>query len=272
MEQKSNLDKTNEQKKKQEVSVVSKVSELLKEQLVKVAKALPPNFNTDRFILNCQYVIREKEFDFQKCKLADVISTLLIGAKMDLDFFEKECYAIAYNGVVTFQTDYKGEVKICKKYSSRPIKDLYAQVARKGDFLDAWVTDGQQHLSFKPLMFNNEEIVGAFAVVLYEDGGMSYEVMSAQEIDEIRGNFSKQKSGDIWRKSPGEMSRKTVLRRLSKHIDKNYPTPEMAQLFEETSPFEMEKPKVEKQVPPEPISYVDVTVLNEPEEINETNS
>ena len=73
-----------------------------------------------------------------------------------------------------FQTDYKGEIKLNKKYSKNPIRDIFAKVVRSGDEFYEEVSGGDQNIYFKPLPFNNGEMVGAFAVIKYKDGSMQY--------------------------------------------------------------------------------------------------
>ena len=70
--------------------------------------------------------------------------------------------------------------------------------------------------------FNGEEIIGAFAVVLYQDGGMSYETMSVADINSVRNNYSKASQSKAWKNSFDEMCKKTVLRRLCKHIETDF--------------------------------------------------
>jgi recombination protein RecT len=157
--------------------------------------------------------------DIEKCQPISVARTMLKGAFLGLDFFNRECYAIPYGGSLQFQTDYKGEIKLAKKYSFNPIKDIYAKVVHEGDDFQESIKDGQQTIDFKPIPFNNGEIIGAFAVCLFQDGSMLYETMTKQEIEGIRNNFSKAKNSPAWVKTPGEMYKKTVLRRLCKLIE-----------------------------------------------------
>jgi len=79
--------------------------------------------------------------------------------------------------------------------------------------------NGRQDLTFKPLAFNDGEIKGAFAIVTYVDGGIQIEEMSKKDIEDVRKKYSKQSAGIAWTNSYGEMCRKTVLRRLCKHIN-----------------------------------------------------
>lgn len=219
--------------------------------LEKQVAALPKDFNKQRFVQNCMTILQDGQADFSKCDPKSVVRTLLKGAFLGLDFFNGECYAIAYGNNVSFQTDYKGEIKLCKKYSSNPIKDIYAKVVREGDVFEEVIENGNQSINFKPIPFSNGEIVGAFAICLYKDGSMIYDTMSKEEIEHTRKTFSKQASGKAWTNSYGEMCKKTVLRRLCKLIDLNFDTAEAMQAFEDGSTFDVkgtEKKEPEKAV------------------------
>ena len=67
----------------------------------------------------------------------------------------------------------------------------------------------------------------------YTDGSMLYESMSADEIEGVRQNYSKAKDSDAWKKSSGEMYRKTVIRRLSKYIEKDFDKVEQLMAYDE---------------------------------------
>lgn len=221
----------------------------LNASLEKQVAALPKEFNKQRFVQNCMTVLQDGQADFSKCNPSTVVRTLLKGAFLGLDFFNGECYAIAYGNTVQFQTDYKGEIKLCKRYASNPIKDIYAKVVREGDTFEEIIENGNQSINFRPQPFNDNEIIGAFAICLYRDGSMIYDTMSKAEIEHTRKTFSKQASGKAWTNSYGEMCKKTVLRRLCKLIDLNFDTAEAMQAFEDGSSFDVknqEKKEPEK--------------------------
>lgn len=238
--------------------------------LVKQAEALPKGFNTKRFIQNCMSVLQEGTVDYSKCSPDSVKRTLIKGAYLGLDFFSKECYAIPYGGTCTFQTDYKGEKKLAKKYSIRPILDIYAKVVHEGDFFEEKIINGKQTIDFIPKSFNDGEIIGAFAVVVYRDGGMDYEVMSKADIENSRKK-SKMQNGMSWKDFYGEMCKKTVLRRLCKHIELDFETVEMAETFTEAGELNLKKEDLPKPTDPftvyadEPIDVESVEVEGEQE-------
>lgn len=214
--------------------------------------ALPKDFNQTKFIQNCMTVLQDT-YKIEECNPLSVARTMLKGAFLGLDFFMKECYAIPYKGELSFQTDYKGEIKLAKKYSINPIKDIYAKLVREGDLFEEEIRNGQQTVSFKPKSFNNNPIVGAFAVCLFQDNSMIYETMSTEEIEKIKENFSQKsfKTNDYskaWKETPGEMYKKTVLRRLCKLIQLDFESIEQKKAFDEASgmEFKQENNPVEK--------------------------
>lgn len=221
------------------------VYEGLDTSLDKQVAALPKSFNKQRFVQNCMTVLQDGTADFSNCDAKTVVRTLMKGAFLGLDFFNGECYAIPYGNKVQFQTDYKGEVKLCKLYASNPIRDIYAKLVREGDEFVEEIVNGQQTVSFRPRVFNDGEIIGAFAVCLYKDGSMIYDTMSKTEIDHTRNVFSKASNSKAWKESYGEMAKKTVLRRLCKLIDLNFESAEAKMAFEDGSDFDV-KGKVDE--------------------------
>ncbi|MCR1167345.1 recombinase RecT [Clostridium botulinum] len=213
-------------------------------------QALPKTFNKTRFLQNCMTVLQDTR-SIEKCNSVSVARTMLKGAFLGLDFFNKECYAIPYNDYKTgkchleFQTDYKGERKLMKQYSVRPIKDIYAKVVREGDEFEEIIDKGIPTINFKPKPFSNEKIIGVFAVALFEDGGLLYETMSAEDVEKIKVGFAKKdregKYSKAWTTTPEEMYKKTVIRRLRKSVELEFDSIEQQKTYEETSEFEVKK-------------------------------
>lgn len=216
------------------------IREGLSAELTNHAKALPGDFKRERFILNAITVIGDHANDFRNINRNSIVLCIAKGAYLGLDFLNGECYAIPYSGVANFQTDYKGEIKLAKKYSRKKITDIYAKNVRKGDYFEEVITDGHQSVNFKPQPFSDEEIIGTFAVVLYEDGSMIYDTMSVKEIDHTRATYSKAKNSQAWKESAGEMYKKTVLRRLLKLVDLEFDTKEQIEAFSDGSMMEFE--------------------------------
>lgn len=241
------------------------INDGLMAELTKRSESLPPGFNTKRFAMNCTTVIRDMLKDDQKRKSLNgiefqtIIMTMIKGAYLGLDFFNGECYAIPYGNEMQFQTDYKGEIKLCKKYSKNKIKDIFAKVVRKGDEFYEEVDGGVQKVYFRPKPFSNEDMIGAFAVVTFTDGSMLYETMSKEEIEGIRNNFSKAANSPAWKNTPGEMYKKTVLRRLCKMIDLDFDNIEQMRAYDEGGDATFEERDDRRTSIPEKEKPADVT-------------
>lgn len=242
---------------KNEVAV--SFSEQLTDKLISVENALPKDFNRERFVQNALSVLNEKP-ELQKANKGQLMLGLLKGAYLGLDFMNKECYLISYSNQINFQTDYKGEIKFVKRYSIRPIKDIYSKVVREGDIYKEEVVDGKQSVTFEPKPFNTGNIVGAFAVVLYEDGGLDVESMNIDDINGVRNNYSKASNSKAWKNSFDEMAKKTVLRRLCKHIETDFESIEAKQAWDDGSGIEF----TNKTAPGE---VVDVFHVEQPQDI-----
>lgn len=211
----------------------------LTKKLTENKEALPAGFNQQRFILNCITVIQDMMKDNKKKEQLEKINPETIpvclakAAYLGLDFFNGECYAIPYGVNLTFQTDYKGEIKLCKRYSKNKIKDIFAKVVRQGDFFMEEVDGGKQNVQYRPKPFSNEQMIGAFAIVVFEDGSMMYDTMSSEDIENVRNTYSKMKDSQAWKSSTGEMYKKTVLRRLCKLIDLDFDNIEQQKAYED---------------------------------------
>lgn len=211
----------------------------LTKKLTENKEALPAGFNQQRFILNCITVIQDmmkddkKKAQLEKINPETIPVCLAKAAYLGLDFFNGECYAIPYGGNLSFQTDYKGEIKLCKRYSKNKIKDIFAKVVRQGDFFMEEVDGGKQNVQYRPKPFSNEQMIGAFAIVVFEDGSMMYDTMSSEDIENVRSTYSKTKDSQAWKSSTGEMYKKTVLRRLCKLIDLDFDNIEQQKAYED---------------------------------------
>lgn len=194
-------------------------TDLLRGELIAQSSALPRDFNTERFVQNGKALLNGNETLFKFGKqygTGQIISGMMRGAFLGLDFMNSEAYLIPYGSSLNFMPSYKGMIKLCIKYSTRPINTIYAKIVREGDEFSEEIVNGQPSITFRPKPFNNAPMIGCFAVCLYKDGGMIYEVMSKADVEQCKKS-SKSKNSPAWN-FYSEMAKKTVLRRLAKSI------------------------------------------------------
>lgn len=258
------------------ISLLATTNANLKKMLIDDEKALPKGFNSLRFKQNALSVLMDLDLSKMQGKEFELAKCVLKGAFLGLDFMNKECYIIPYGGVPQFMTSYLGAKKLCYNYSVRPINNIYAQLVHDGDTFEPEIKDNKTFINFTPKPFSDGKIIGVFAVVEYKDGTVNMETMSIKEVEETRQNFSKQSQGKAWKNSYGEMTKKTILHRLCKHIQLDFNNIEQQQAWNNSGDgdlkktFEATKTDVEDQVketiqePVETMSFEDT----EFEEVN----
>ncbi|MDD5220750.1 MAG: recombinase RecT [Candidatus Bipolaricaulis sp.] len=220
----------------------------ISEMLTAKAAALPKNFNQTRFVQNCITVLKSID-GIQTLEPSSIAQTMLKGAFLGLDFFNKECYAIPYGKELKFQTDYKGEIKLARLYAIRPVKDIYAKIVREGDEFEIIIDAGLPSVYFKPKPFNQSEIIGVFAVCVYKDGILNYDTMTKSDVESIRNNYSKAANSKAWKISWEEMAKKCVIRRLCKMIGLNFDNAEQDEAFQDGSDFLPPELEIKESVP-----------------------
>ena len=224
-------------------------SVMLTNSLTEVEDALPKDFNKTRFVQNAVALLNENDVLAKFAKehtngAVQIKSGLLKGAFLGLDFYSNEAYLIPYGSKLQFMPSYRGCVKLAQKYSIRPVKDIYAKVVRAGDKFEEKIVDGQPTIDFLPLPFNDAEIIGAFAVCQFQDGGMQYDVMTLKDLENTR-KASKMANGPAWKQYTSEMYKKVVIHRLTKHLQIDFDNAEQYRYFNEDNQadFGSQEPK-----------------------------
>lgn len=217
-------------------------SMVISEKLDSITEALPKDFNKARFVQNALSLLNEKP-DLAKFGQAKLMAGLMRGAMLGLDFFNREAYLVGYGSDLQYQTSYIGAQKLVKKYSIKPVKNIYAELVREDDVFETGIEANKRYVTFKPKVFNNKPVIGAFAVAEFQDGDILVETMNMDELEAVRKK-SKMGNAGAWKEFTGEMQKKSVIRRLCKKIEIDFENPEQKQIFEsdtdiETDPVEI---------------------------------
>lgn len=223
---------------------------VLTEKLDGISTALPKEFNKARFVQNALSLLNEKP-ELAKYGQTQILAGLTRGALLGLDFFNKEAYLVAYGNQLQYQTSYIGAQKLIKKYSIHKVKNIYAELVREDDLFETGIEANKRFVTFKPKAFNSKPVIGAFAVVEFEDGDIQVETMNTEELEAVRKK-SKMGNAGAWKEFTGEMQKKTVIRRLCKKIEIDFENPEQQQIFEadtdiETDPAEIRNNQVQEE-------------------------
>ncbi|HEX7387840.1 MAG TPA: recombinase RecT [Castellaniella sp.] len=115
---------------------------------------------------------------------------------------------------------YKGLIDLARR-SGQIVSIAAHEVCEHDEFAYSYGLD--ETLVHKPTMGARGPVIAFYAVAKLVGGGHAFEVMSAEQINEIRDNsqnykFARDKRATVWDQHYAEMGRKTVLRRLVKYL------------------------------------------------------
>lgn len=202
--------------------MANELSVVISTELANIKNALPENLNCDRYVQNAIAALNGNKTLMDFCRnngTGQFVAALKRGAIEGLDISHAELYLIPYGNTLSYMPSYKGMKKMAKKYSQRPVLDIYAKIVREGDEFEEIIDHGKPSINFKSHdPFGSKPLIGVFAVAEFKDGGILYEVMSVDEINACK-NQSKQKNSMPWAKFYNEMAKKCVVRRLCKGLD-----------------------------------------------------
>lgn len=191
---------------------VSIAQAFLNTRVKHIEDVLPPAMKGqgDRLIKRALLTM-SKNANLMNCTAESFYHCVLAGAELGLAIDGKLAHAVPYGKVAQFQIDYKGMVAVARR--TQTIKNTYARLVYDDDEFKLWSTDGVDHFEHRPGP-RKGAVVGAYAVVIFPDDCIQVEWMVTHELDAIQSR-SKAGSGP-WKSDPGEMRKKTVLKRLLK--------------------------------------------------------
>lgn len=138
-----------------------------------------------------------------------------------------EAWIVVYGDQAKLMPGWRGYLNRIR--NSRQVQDVDVQLVYVNDQFDyGWRQNGGwfEHHPAKPVKMADGgfedprgDFWGAYAYAVMPSGFVELEVMTEADINFIRDTYSKAKDEDSpWRKSWGEMARKTVVRRLAKRL------------------------------------------------------
>jgi len=198
------------------------VQGILAKYTLAIQQALPNGGNPDRIIQAAVFQITTNPA-LAACTYQSVIGCVLNASLLGVSPHLKQCFFIPYRNnragttEAQFQLSYTGLLSLARR--SGQVKDVYAQVVRKGDkFSVQYGTEKRiEHVpdldggSERPMLY-------AYAVVTYLHGGNEFVVLDRAEIEKRRKKSRGQEANatGVWAEWEPEMWKKTALRSLLK--------------------------------------------------------
>jgi recombination protein RecT len=217
---------------KKEVAVAPKKTEITDSVLVKVNSLnsmgelkLPVDYSPENALKSAYLILNDMQVSgkpvLEVCTKESVANALLDMVVQGLSPMKKQCYFIPYGGKLTLSKSYTGTMAIAKRVA--PIKSITANVVYKNDEF-AYATDPlsgfKKLVSHKQVLENIDinDIRGAYAVVLFNDGESFIEPMTMKQIETSWLQGATKGNSPAHKNFRDEMCKKTAIGRACKMI------------------------------------------------------
>lgn len=190
-----------------------------------IARALPKHMNADRLARIALTEFR-KNPKLAECDPKSVFAAIIIASQLGLEpGLLGQAYLIPYKAECQLIPGYQGLIDLVRRTGQ--VKRIEAHVVREGDKF-TYKTGLTTVLEHEPVMDKEPgDLILAYAVAEFTDGGFHVEVMSKFQIETIRNRSQGYKSAvqynkdHPWITDTEEMWRKTLIRRICKYLPKS---------------------------------------------------
>lgn len=209
---------------------------VLEASLSRLAAALPKGLAPERWVQVVQ-ALNFKTPKLQQCEPASILSAVLQGAALGLDFsptmgeayliprWNKNIGPMGRDGKTPmgalecqFQPGYRGLAKLAR--NSGEVTSIQARIVREADDFDYGYRP-ELVLNHRPYIGDDcGEVVGVYAVARLASGEYMADWMTKKDVLKIQARSDARESGP-WKNDWDEMAKKTVIKRLSKLLPMN---------------------------------------------------
>lgn len=215
---------------------------------------LPENYNAAN-ALKSAFLILQKTKDkngrnfMEVCTKDSVARALLDMVVQGLDVGQQQAYFIVRGNELTLMRSYFGSKAIVKRING--VKDVEATIIYENDEVEEEVINGERVITHHKTKFGNEDgnIIGAYAMIEFEDGTKKFTIMTKKEIDAC---WAKSSSRDktVHKEFAQEMAKKTVINRACKgYINTDNKNQVLGSAYVRTTANEYEIEEIEEDTP-----------------------
>lgn len=203
--------------KKLQEAIINQVSSLHEQGNIKI----PDGYNIGNAVKSAFLILAEvkdknKKPALEVCSEVSVSRSMLKMVAQGLDPLLQQCYFVVYGNQLVLMRSYFGSMALAKRIAN--VKEVNAHPIYKDDeyVSELNLDNGRRKLVKHNSPFENrsKDIIGGFAIVVFQDGTTRLEEMTIQEIKNAWAMGYGE--GDTHKKFPSEMVKKTVSNRALK--------------------------------------------------------
>jgi phage RecT family recombinase len=187
-----------------------------------------------RLIARARQYWARGSFQLQQCTEASFIGCVLAAAELGFAIDGRMCHAVPFNTKVKLPgggekwenkaqliVDYKGLIAVAKRHGL--VQDVWARVVYVSDTFEFFEKDGEQHYTHAPNLEISrdglKDAKGVLSIATHKNGWIRADFMPIVDVLAIRNRskgYKVEKPSGPWHTDPGEMSKKTGIKRLLK--------------------------------------------------------
>ncbi len=177
-----------------------------------IAKALPKHCTADR-MCRAGLTALTKTPALARCSVESFMEAFLTLSQWGLEPDGRHAHLIPYGNKVQLVIDYKGLIRLA--YQGGFVKSIRSDVVCENDEYEENTGDVIRHVVNR--RGDRGAVFAVYCVIELADGARHTEIMSRQEVEDVRKRSKAGESGP-WKTDWNEMAKKTVFRRASKWI------------------------------------------------------
>lgn len=210
----------------------TEISSMLLKYKDSIIEILPKHITPERMVQMVSYIIA-KNPEIANCTVQSIIGAMI--QTSILGFIPSDslglCYYVpysqknkdgSYSKVVQFQIGYKGFIDLARR--SNEVKTIYAEVVYKSDLFEfeLGLNPILKHVPDLESNRNDNDIVYAYSVAHYVNGGFNFVVLTKKEIEKLRLRSPMQKDATMpsytWKTDYPAMAKAKAIKQLSKYL------------------------------------------------------
>lgn len=172
-----------------------------------------------RFVATTFSLLAKQSEVLRQATPISIVQAIKDAAAMGLEPLTTDGAIVVYGDQATFLPQWQGHLKRIR--NSGKVQDVDVQVVYEADDFTWGFTERGGTFVHKPAKDRGDSgFWGAYAYAVMPSGFVELDVMPEAEILDVRNRYARgyNRPDSPWVKSPGEMYRKTVLRRLEKRL------------------------------------------------------
>jgi recombination protein RecT len=187
---------------------------LIRRMEPEIAKALPSHMNPTRMARIASTVLKQTPA-LARCTPESFLGALLTASQLGLEPGPTgDAYLVPFGNVCTFVPGYRGLIRLAR--NSGQLRDIWAEVVYANDTFK-YTLGLHRDLIHEPAIGDRGKPTHVYAAAELTDGGRPFVVMTAAEVEAIRGRSRAGKSGP-WVTDWSAMAKKTAIKQLAKWL------------------------------------------------------